>query len=72
MLSVYPNPVIDRLYLKNGKKADITVFDVSGKKIAESKHASSVDLSACKAGIYLVAVQSESGEKIIRKIIKGL
>jgi hypothetical protein len=70
-LSVYPNPVTDKLYLKNATKADITVFDVSGKKIVESKHASSIDLSDCKAGIYLVAVQSETGGKSIRKIIKN-
>jgi hypothetical protein len=69
-LAVYPNPVTDKLYLKNAAKAGIMVFDLSGKKIIESKHASSVDLSACKAGIYLVAVQSESGEKSIHKIVK--
>jgi hypothetical protein len=70
-LSIYPNPVTDKLYLNDGKQADITVFDISGKKIVESKRASSVDLSGCKAGIYLVSVQSETGVKNIHKIIKN-
>jgi hypothetical protein len=70
-LSVYPNPVIDKLYLKNGAKADITVFDVSGKKVAENASASFVDLSVCKAGVYLVTVQTKTGERLTHKIIKN-
>ncbi|MDR0799436.1 MAG: carbohydrate-binding protein [Dysgonamonadaceae bacterium] len=68
-LSVYPNPVIDQLYLKDGE-ASVTVYDLSGKKLLEKQNASSVDLSALKAGVYLVEVQAASGERNTYKIIK--
>jgi hypothetical protein len=67
--SVYPNPVMDKLYI-TGSEANVSVFDLSGKKLQEQKHTNSVNVSSLKAGLYLVTVQSLSGEKSIHKVIK--
>ena len=67
--SLYPNPVNDILYLHENAAA-INVFDLSGKKVAENKQTASIDLSSCKAGMYVVSLQSVSGERTTHKIIK--
>ncbi|MDR0413716.1 MAG: carbohydrate-binding protein [Dysgonamonadaceae bacterium] len=70
VVSVFPNPVSDKLYLRHGETATLTVFDLSGARLYEVTNASSVDLSALPAGVYLVAVQPQGGEKSVHKIVK--
>jgi hypothetical protein len=73
-LDCSPNPFTDHLNLSwnNSEKANITLFDISGKVLlneifSENKN---LDLSQLDKGIYFVALKSNSGT-ITKKIIKN-
>jgi hypothetical protein len=70
-LQTYPNPVTDKLYVNGQNVSMITVFDLSGKKLLENQKSSSIDVSFLKTGVYLATVQTVSGEKVTRKIVKN-
>ena len=68
----YPNPVNDRLYLKNSNYVStlIMIYDLQGKKVLDGKvDSESIDISNLSKGIYIVKVLFP--EKImIAKFIK--
>lgn len=73
-VSVYPNPVRNKLYLdvyENSAIKSIHVFDVSGKKLIENNgETRQLDLSHFPKGIYLLEVKTEKGiftEKLIKE-----
>lgn len=73
-VSVYPNPTEGLVTISNdnGVENTITVFDITGKKVA-SKIASTtttLDLSSMGTGVYMVEVANANGKKSERIIIK--
>jgi hypothetical protein len=72
-VTVYPNPVTDRLFIttENAQMIKIEVYSISGKKVFENlKFENSVDVSSLSKGIYFLEIISEEGRDI-RKFIKG-
>lgn len=76
--SVYPNPVTDKLQITNSLlkegKFDITIFDVTGKKVKEIKaydlyQKNAIDIAELNNGIYILNIATEKGV-INKKIIK--
>ena len=67
-VAIYPNPTNGIVNLS--EKANITVFDMQGRKIAESKNTTSFDLSSQTAGIYLAKITTEKGIEMF-KIVKN-
>ncbi len=67
ILITYPNPVNDILYLKgiNIEDCDISVFDLAGRMVMQSKiqQSSSVDVSSLNSGIYIIRVIQAGGIK---------
>ncbi|MGE8511876.1 MAG: T9SS type A sorting domain-containing protein [Chryseobacterium culicis] len=72
-VNVYPNPVVDYLYINNDSRIkDIEVYNVSGQRIlSETINAEkgSVDLRRAAAGVYILKVNTEKGSQSL-KIIK--
>ena len=73
-ISVYPNPVQDRLYIEAETEVEeVVVYDIYGKhQVAKTpSHQGNlvVDLSDLKAGIYFVKINTEKGN-IVKRIIK--
>jgi uncharacterized repeat protein (TIGR01451 family) len=72
-VSVYPNPVKDKLHITaNGNITSIQLFDVQGRLISTSVENSSnvaFDLSKNSVGVYFVKVHTNNGVKV-EKIIK--
>ncbi|MDR4893360.1 MULTISPECIES: T9SS type A sorting domain-containing protein [unclassified Chryseobacterium] len=72
-VNVYPNPVVDYLYINNDSRIkDIEVYNVSGQRIlSETINAEkgSVDLRRTAAGVYILKVNTEKGSQSL-KIIK--
>ncbi len=72
----YPNPVSDVINIKfagTSSMADVTIADLSGKKLIAktcTADVSSIDVSQLSAGIYLVTVESTDGQ-FIKKIVKS-
>lgn len=73
-ISLYPNPVVDELHVKNlSGSATIQLYSLSGNLVKTAKVISgeSVDLQSIPSGIYMVKVVTESGQVITSKIKKN-
>jgi tRNA-binding EMAP/Myf-like protein len=78
IMSVYPNPTSDKLYLRLVDRMDkdvkVTVTDLLGKSILTENlngkvlQAQEIDLSKQPSGIYLLKV--EAGDKVYMKKIQ--
>jgi hypothetical protein len=74
-ISVFPNPVNDRLYIEAETEVeDVIVYDIYGRvqnfRNSETQRLSnSIDVSNLKAGIYFVKINTEKGN-IVKRIIK--
>lgn len=66
-VKVYPNPTNGTVNISEA--ANITIFDIQGRKIAESKNTTSFDLSSQASGIYLAKITTEKGSETL-KIVK--
>jgi hypothetical protein len=71
--SVYPNPIMNDLYIKNPTNAELNIqmLDMSGVLIKEEKINASIqwDLSGLQAGVYLVKVSTKDNFSV-KKFIK--
>jgi hypothetical protein len=76
VLSVYPNPVQDKLNINlTGYEgvSEIRLFDVNGRQVAAQRSASvntQMDIAKLGKGIYLVKVFTASGEVLDTKVVK--
>ena len=72
-LSVYPNPVSDKLNLKVKRTEALIIFNSLGEEIKKQdllEGDNTIDISDQPKGIYLVKVVDEKGNFGIKKIIK--
>ncbi|SDH37418.1 T9SS type A sorting domain-containing protein [Winogradskyella thalassocola] len=72
-LKIYPNPVLDNLFIakRNSEVLDIVVYDIYGDLVLREKAIEgSVDVSILTEGIYFIEINSENGRRI-QKIIKA-
>ncbi len=76
--SVYPNPAINDIQINNSLlkegQFDITIFDVTGKKVKEIKsydiiQKSAIDITQLNKGIYLINIDTEN-TTITKKLVK--
>lgn len=73
-LTIYPNPVVDKLYLKvsQGQKIDnVEIYDAGGRKLTSYRmYGNEIDVTQIPSGIYLIRVQMKDGNfsgKFIKK-----
>ncbi|MGB0787991.1 MAG: T9SS type A sorting domain-containing protein [Marinirhabdus sp.] len=68
---LYPNPVKDKLFVKNTTHAInlVKIYTVEGKLVIEERLLNAIDLSSLNTGKYLAKVETDSGTAI-RKFIK--
>ena len=71
----YPNPVNDRLFIRNSEEiASVEVFNLLGQKLVSKKTdttVSEIDMSSLSKGSYLLKINSLLGESKTVKIIKN-
>jgi hypothetical protein len=48
----------------------IRMYDLTGRKVQEWTRTNSIDISAHRAGIYVIQVQPEQGNPVNHKIVK--
>ena len=74
-LILYPNPVLDRLYIEGRERINsITIYDVNGRLLQKIAFIGdvlqqSVDMNQLSKGIYFVTLKSDRGEATF-KIVK--
>ncbi len=71
-LSIYPNPVQDKLFIDSSENfKEIAVFDIYGKKVLNVDfQTKSLDVSGLSKGIYILKFLAESDEVFMRKFVK--
>mgnify|MGYP006428599315 CR=1 FL=1 len=74
-VDIYPNPAQDHFFIKSNRQLNqITIHDLSGKKIFKKSkdltESNPIDISKLKTGIYLLQMETDQENVIIRKIIK--
>lgn len=71
VISLYPNPTKDKLYLNFELKINsVEVYDAIGKMLFKQTNSNFIDLNQYNEGIYLLKAYTEQGTLITKKIIK--
>jgi hypothetical protein len=70
-LKVYPNPATDIVNVSSNKKIEnITVIDMTGKKVQSFKAGNQINVSSLAKGIYILQVYYGEGAVENTKLIK--
>ena len=72
-ISVYPNPVTDKIHISNEQKlpvSSIMIYDISGRLIKSCPQGTTeIDMSDVSTGVYIIRISVED-KVITHKIIK--
>ena len=70
-ISIYPNPVIDKLFIQGlSNPTKISVYNLLGKLVLSKTTSSEINVDNLQIGIYIIKIVDEQKE-IIRKFIKN-
>jgi len=70
-ISIYPNPVKDKLYIQGlSNTSKVSIYNVLGKLVLSETTKSEIDVDNLQSGIYIIKIVDEQKE-IIRKFIKN-
>lgn len=67
-VSLYPNPVADKLYISEDV-LEVSVVDVNGRVVISDKNTNVVDMSALGTGVYMIRAITENG-MTTKKVVK--
>jgi hypothetical protein len=72
VVSVYPNPANDFIYLSNVKNSEVFIYSLSGELMIQEKtnglNDARISLSELNSGSYIVRIVTEHGESIVKKL----
>jgi Leucine-rich repeat (LRR) protein len=70
-ISLYPNPVINKLYVKSVENVqEINIFDITGKCIQViSNPGKTIDITYLKKGIYMIIIKTQN-ESYVSRVVK--
>lgn len=68
---VYPNPVVDKLYVKDGKAAQVSIYDIKGLKVFQGDvpQTGELNMKNLSNGIYVVSITRANGLTSSQKIV---
>jgi len=70
-ISIYPNPVIDKLFIQGlSNPTKISVYNVLGKLVLSKTTSSEINVDNLQSGIYIIKIVDEQKE-IVKKFIKN-
>jgi hypothetical protein len=72
-IDLYPNPASNIIHVKNGTLIEfIEIFDMNGKQVLGKRNSNSsqLDLTSFARGVYFCKITSDSGNVVMKKIIK--
>jgi len=73
-IHIYPNPAIDIINIKvpRNLKFEANLYDLNGRLISSNTNKSVIEIQALSLGVYLLEITDlDSGQKVVKKIIKG-
>lgn len=73
-ITIYPNPSNDFINIEVGQNESniesLTITDVLGKKVYQSKFQNKINLSNLNQGVYFLTLTSNDNQKVVKRIIK--
>ena len=70
-ISIYPNPVIDKLFIQGlSNPTKISVYDILGKLVLSKTTSSEINVDNLQSGIYILKIVDNQKE-IVRRFIKN-
>lgn len=70
-VSVYPNPVSEVMYINIDKQAEVRIFDIAGRVVANENYtASGINVSALPAGTYFAEITVENAKSVKQIVIQ--
>jgi hypothetical protein len=65
--AIFPNPANQDTTVYFNRTADVTVYDMNGKKIFSQKNAQTIETNSLKTGIYIVKTEDGMSQKLLVK-----
>jgi len=71
MISIYPNPAKDNIFITGLQNADVSILTTSGRVIIQKNNfsGSEIDLSNLSRGMYIVNIKLSDGQYVRKKIM---
>ncbi len=71
LISVYPNPAHDKLYITGLQNSNVSVLTTSGRVILQKNNfsGSEIDLSSLSQGMYIINIKLSNGQYVRKKIM---
>ncbi len=74
-LIIYPNPTDGTitLFSETSEELSFNVFDLYGNTILSNQlfsHIATLNLSDCASGIYLIVIENEGGDRVVKRVVK--
>ncbi len=70
-ISIYPNPATSSVHVAAATEVKVVISTVEGKLILEGNSKNDIDVSALSAGLYMISVYDEQGNRLhVEKLIK--
>jgi len=71
LISIYPNPAYDKLYINGLENANISIISSSGSVVLRKHNFSGslIDISNINKGVYILDIQNKSNKIIRKKVI---
>lgn len=64
-IKVYPNPVVDMLYINSKENAEINLYNLQGAKLLNTNE-KKIDMTSYPAGLYIIDINGEK-TKVLKK-----
>ena len=72
VFSLYPNPATDQLTVAGGDDYQVTLYDLTGRKVMQHDHlkgAQQLDISHVRPGLYVVKLRDREQHKLRQRIV---
>ena len=70
IFTVYPNPAEDVLFISGVEIIAAHIYDLQGRLVIDQTSENKINVASLSVGTYILEVESNDGNKIIRKFVK--
>ncbi len=69
-ISMYPNPVVDKLFIKGVSDASkVSIYNILGKLVVSKATSNTIDVNHLQSGMYIIKIVDQQKE-IVKKFMK--
>jgi len=71
ILKIYPNPVVDKLFIQGlSNPTKVSIYNILGKLVITKTTSNDIDVKNLQSGLYIIKIIDTKGE-VVRKFIKN-